>query len=55
MSKLTAYTGHCMHPMKCLQNTQAYFATAVSYMRKMFMKLTTALETKTSYVNGASL
>jgi hypothetical protein len=25
--------------MKCFQNAQAYFVTAVSYARKMFMKL----------------
>ncbi len=29
-----------MHaPMRCCQNALAYFAIAVSYMRKMFMKL----------------
>jgi hypothetical protein len=29
-----------MHaPMQCCQNTLAYFAIAVSYMRKMFMQL----------------
>ncbi len=30
-----------MHaPRQCFQRTLAYFATAVSYARKMFMKLT---------------
>jgi hypothetical protein len=27
-------------PMQCFQNTPTYFATAVNYTRKMFMKLT---------------
>ncbi len=36
---------YCMHaPMACFQNALAYFATAVSYACKMFLKLTTGLE-----------
>jgi hypothetical protein len=31
-------TVHRHAPMQCFQNALAYFATAVSYSRKMFMK-----------------
>jgi hypothetical protein len=35
-----SWTINCIHaPMQCFQNALAYLATAVSYMRKMFLKL----------------
>jgi hypothetical protein len=38
--KITCTVVNCMHgPMPCFQNALAYFATAVSYEGKMFMKL----------------
>jgi hypothetical protein len=37
----TGITVYCMEaPLQCLQNALAYFVTAVSYARKMCMKLT---------------
>ncbi len=40
-NSLIRYSGHFMHAsIKCFRNTLAYFATVVSYARKIFIKST---------------
>jgi hypothetical protein len=39
--KISSAIIHCIHgPMQCFQNALTYFAMAVSYKLRMFMKLT---------------
>jgi hypothetical protein len=41
LSKISCTIIHCMHALvQCFQNALTYFATAVSYGQKMFMKST---------------
>ncbi len=42
---------HCMNaPMQFFQNAQAYFATAVSYEHKMFMKMASTIKLFTDII-----